>query len=108
MRQGTESLFIDLICEVNNNKACKDVNKQARYVKLVEFVVTSHVYTLGRNCIVSRRSIRLGFTTVMNNYCYEARKNGVVSLLLEKHMHAVVYGLISCLIRHSKEGSLIY
>ena len=44
----------------------------------------------------------------MNNYCYEARKNGVVSLLLEKHMHAVVYGLISCLIRHSKEGSLIY
>ena len=44
----------------------------------------------------------------MNNYCYEARKNGVVSLLLEKHMHAVVYGLISCLIRHPKEGSLIY
>ena len=45
---------------------------------------------------------------VINNYCYEARKNGVVSLLYEKHMHAVVYGLISCLIRHSKEGSLIY
>ena len=48
------------------------------------------------------------FIMEIDNYCYEARKNGVVSLLLEKHMHAVVYGLISCLIRHSKEGSLIY